>query len=192
MKRFQPTLNGVAGILIVAALAACSSTGGKEQSGAAVEDRNKPGPPTIDVDRKPIVPAEPTARPYQSDDPSRAALRDPNNILSKRSVYYDFDKSDVKAEYRPMVEAHARYLRENPGAQVTVEGNCDERGSREYNVALGQRRAESVKKMMTVLGAAEKQVEAVSFGEEKPKAGGHDETAWAQNRRSDIQYPKER
>jgi peptidoglycan-associated lipoprotein len=117
-------------------------------------------------------------------------LDDPSSALSKRSVFYDFDKSDISAEYRGLVEAHARYLRDNANARVTVEGNCDERGSREYNVALGQRRAEGVKKAMQLLGARDQQLEAVSFGEEKPKSAGHDEAAWSQNRRSDITYTR--
>src|SRR6185436_2075900 len=138
----------------------------------ATEPAQQPASPAPAPQPAPAARPAPAPQAQPAPAPVRVnPLTDPSNILSKRSVYYDFDKSDVKAEYRPMVEAHARYLRDNPGAQVTIEGNCDERGSREYNVALGQRRAESVKKMMTVLGAAEKQVEAVSFGEEKPKAG---------------------
>jgi len=110
--------------------------------------------------------------------------------LSKRSVYYDFDRYDVNDEYRKVVEAHARYLREHSGAQVAVQGNADERGSREYNLALGQRRSEGVKKMLTLLGVAERQIETTSFGEEKPRAVGHDEASWSQNRRSDIVYER--
>lgn len=119
-------------------------------------------------------------------------LADPNNILSKRSVYYDFDTYSVKAEFRPVVDAHATYLKDHPKAAVAVEGNADERGSREYNLALGQRRADGVKTMMLLLGASDRQIETVSFGEEKPKATGHDEAAWGQNRRSDIVYKRER
>ncbi len=107
---------------------------------------------------------------------------------SQRSVYYDFDKADIKTDQRSRIEANAKYLREHPAAKVTVEGNCDERGSREYNLALGQRRSEGVVKMMSLLGARQSQMEAVSFGSEKPKVQGHDETSWAENRRSDIQY----
>src|SRR5438309_1988788 len=110
--------------------------------------------------------------------------------LSKRSVYYDFDRYDVNNEYRTVVEAHARYLREHSGAQVAVQGNADERGSREYNLALGQRRSEGVKKMLTLLGVAERQIETTSFGEEKPRAVGHDEASWAENRRSDVVYER--
>jgi len=105
----------------------------------------------------------------------------------KRSVYYEFDKYDVKAEYRALVESHARWLKANPKAKIVIEGNADERGSREYNVALGQRRAESVTKMLVLLGAKSEQIEAVSWGEEKPRAGGHDESSWAENRRADFQ-----
>jgi peptidoglycan-associated lipoprotein len=115
---------------------------------------------------------------------------DPRDGYAKRSVYYEFDGYDVKLEYRPLVEAHAKYLKQNPSARITIEGNCDERGSREYNVALGQRRAESVMKMMTLLGVREGQIESVSFGKEKPRVAGTSEAAWAENRRSDFAYKK--
>ena len=118
-------------------------------------------------------------------------LRDPNNILSKRSVYFDYDSFVVKEEYRPLVEAHARYLQQNRNARVTIQGNTDERGSREYNIALGQKRADSVKRMMTLLGAGDSQIETVSFGKEKPRNPGHDEAAWAENRRDDLVYAGE-
>ena len=117
--------------------------------------------------------------------------RDPKNILSKRSVYFDFDSFVVKDEYRPIVEAHARYLAANRGARMTIQGNTDERGSREYNIALGQKRADAIKRTMTLLGAQEAQIETVSFGKEKPKNAGHDEAAWAENRRGDILYAGE-
>jgi len=118
-------------------------------------------------------------------------LTDPNNILSKRSIYYDFDSSLVSDQYKPLVTAHAQYLAANPSAKITIQGNCDERGSREYNIALGQRRADGVKKMMLLLGAADNQIDTISFGEEKPRAMGHNEEAWQQNRRSDIVYAGE-
>ncbi|BBO99954.1 peptidoglycan-associated lipoprotein Pal [Sulfuriferula nivalis] len=118
-------------------------------------------------------------------------LTDPNNILSKRNVYFDFDKYAVKSEYTPMIEAHAAYLVSHKDVKVTVQGNTDDRGSREYNLALGQRRADAVRKAMNLLNVPEAQMEAVSFGEEKPKAAGEDEAAWAQNRRADIVYQGE-
>jgi peptidoglycan-associated lipoprotein len=118
-------------------------------------------------------------------------LTDPSSILSKRSVYFDFDSNAVKDEYRNMIQAHARYLNDNRSRNIRIEGNCDERGSREYNLALGQRRAEAVKKVMTVLGVQDGRIETISFGEEKPKNAGHDEAAWAENRRADIRYSGE-
>ncbi|MEP7207289.1 MAG: peptidoglycan-associated lipoprotein Pal [Casimicrobiaceae bacterium] len=120
-----------------------------------------------------------------------AALRDPNNILSKRSVYFDYDSDAVKDEYRSLIEAHGRYLQQNRNTRITVQGNTDERGSREYNIALGQRRADAVRQLLRVLGASDAQIETVSFGEEKPKNPGHDESAWTANRRADIVYQGE-
>jgi peptidoglycan-associated lipoprotein len=118
-------------------------------------------------------------------------LRDPSSPLSKRSVYFDFDSFNVKDEYKPTIEAHGRYLQQNRSARMTVQGNTDERGSREYNIALGQKRADAVKRMLTLLGAQESQVESVSFGKEKPRAQGHDESSFAENRRDDILYAGE-
>lgn len=118
-------------------------------------------------------------------------LHDPRSVLSKRSVYFDFDSYAVKDEYKPLIEAHAKYLQTTRTARMTIQGNCDERGSREYNIALGQRRADTVKRMMQLYGAADGQIETVSFGKEKPKNPGHDESAWAENRRDDMVYAGE-
>lgn len=115
-------------------------------------------------------------------------LNDPKGVLSKRSVYFDYDKYDIKEEFKSLIEAHASYLVKNKARTILVQGNADERGGREYNLALGQKRAEAVRKAMALLGVAESQVEAVSLGEEKPKATGSDEASWAENRRSDIVY----
>ena len=118
-------------------------------------------------------------------------LNDPNNILARRSIYFDFDSNVVKDQYEPIVKAHAFFMASHAEARARIEGNCDERGSREYNLALGQRRAETVKRQMEALGVANSHVETVSYGEEKPAATGHDETAWAKNRRDDIRYTVE-
>lgn len=118
-------------------------------------------------------------------------LQDPNNILSQRSIYFDFDSYMVKSDYRNLVLAHAAYLRDNANAQVLLQGNTDARGSREYNLALGQRRANSVRDILLLSGARDQQVEAVSLGEEKPRALGDDESSWAENRRTDILYQGE-
>jgi peptidoglycan-associated lipoprotein len=108
--------------------------------------------------------------------------------LAKRSIYFDYDSFVVKAEFQATIEAHAKYLVANKGRKILVQGNTDERGGREYNIALGQKRAEAVRKALALLGVSEAQVEAVSLGEEKPKATGSDEASWAENRRSDIVY----
>jgi peptidoglycan-associated lipoprotein len=121
-------------------------------------------------------------------DPSKDPLNDPNSPLAKRSVYFDFDSFTIKDEFRPVVEAHAKFLVANKTRKVVVQGNTDERGSREYNLALGQKRSEAVRRALISLGVADAQIEAVSFGEEKPKATGTDESAFAENRRADLAY----
>jgi len=115
-------------------------------------------------------------------------LDDPDSLLSQRIVYFEFDKSDVLPEYRDIVEAHAAYVSGNPSAAITLEGHADERGTREYNVALGERRANSVMRLMNLLGAGAQQIRTISFGEERPAVMGHDEDAWSQNRRVEIVY----
>jgi peptidoglycan-associated lipoprotein len=134
------------------------------------------------------APAPVTTQPAPAPAVQANPLKDPNNILSKRSVFYDYDKYDVKDEYRPMVRAHAKYLADHRGTKMLIQGNCDERGSREYNIALGQRRADGVKRMLVLLGAAESQVESVSLGEEKPRCTDRNEACYSQNRRSDMLY----
>ena len=115
-------------------------------------------------------------------------LQDPNSILSQRSVFYDYDSYTVTSEYRELVLSHAKFLRDHADASVILQGNTDDRGSREYNLALGQRRADSVKNMMTLSGARDGQIESVSLGEEKPRDLGQGESTWSQNRRTDIIY----
>jgi peptidoglycan-associated lipoprotein len=105
-----------------------------------------------------------------------------------RSIYYEYDKSEIKPDGVKTIDAHAQYLRAHPDMKVKVEGNADERGSAEYNLALGQRRADAVMQRMTILGVPSDRIETVSFGKEKPKASGHDEESWSENRRSDIVY----
>jgi len=116
------------------------------------------------------------------------ALMDPNGALAKRSVYFDFDSYAIKGEFDALLAAHAKYLSSHTAHKVLVQGNTDERGGREYNLALGQKRAVAVTKSLSALGVTAAQMEAVSLGKEKPKAEGHDEAAWAQNRRADIVY----
>jgi len=168
-----------------ALLAGCSGGPVNEQSPAGVEDRTaspvKPGAstgaiPKVDVTGKGIAGADPAVK---------------TGVLAQRSIFYDLDQYDIKDQYKPLVEAHARYLRDHPDRKMLIQGNTDERGSREYNVGLGQRRSDGVKRMMLLLGARENQIESVSLGEEKPRSEGHDEQAWSQNRRSDLLHQGE-
>src|SRR5258706_13550447 len=174
-------------VLIAAAIAtsalfvgACATTTPEGEKPAATP----PGATTAEA-QKPSVTTVDVTKPSAS---GISPLKDPNNILSKRSIYFEFDKFDVKEEYRPLVEAHANYLRQNPGAKVLIQGNADERGSREYNVGLGQRRSDSVRSMMRLLGVRESQIESVSLGEEKPTCSDHSEECWAKNRRGEVLY----
>ena len=115
-------------------------------------------------------------------------LDDPAGSLAARTIYFEFDSSEVPESERGTIEAHARYLSEHSGALITLEGHADERGSREYNIALGERRADAVRQLMTLLGANDPQIRIVSYGEERPTAGGHDESAWRLNRRVEVIY----
>lgn len=170
-------------LLMIGFLSACAAPEPKPEEKPAPVAEAKPQPKA--EPQQPAV-TKPAERPAVKVDP----FTDPANPLSKRSIYYDFDKSDIRDEFKPIVQAHAAYLAKHPGARVRIEGNCDERGSREYNLALGQRRAESVKNMMKLLGASDNQIETVSFGEEKPQCTQAEESCWAKNRRSDIVYVK--
>ena len=161
-------------------MAACSSTpDSTNQTGAPVETRGG-GPAVATVTTGGV---ESGRLP--------AVLTDPKSILSKRSVYFDYDSYEVKSEYKDLVTAHAKFLAENRQFKMLIQGNTDERGSREYNLALGQKRADAIRKMLSLLGVSEGQLESVSLGEEKPKNEGHNESAWAENRRGDMLYSGE-
>lgn len=182
MKRTTAGQLALAG-LFVALLAACSAEPVKESPAAPAPLAQaaatvKPAPATTQLT---VAPKPAAVNP----------LNDPGSILAKRSVFFPLDNYAVDPEFQPMLKAHAAYLSGHPGASVAIEGNCDERGSREYNLALGQRRADAVGKTMLLLGASSKQIETISFGEEKPRAAGHDESSWSRNRRSDIVYKRE-
>jgi len=164
----------VAGIVLVNLLAACASEKPKESAAAASAPPPAATAPAPQAAPAPVVMVDP--------------LNDPASILAKRSVYFPFDVSAVQEDDKPVVLAHAKYLSEHPDRKVRVEGNCDERGSNEYNLGLGQRRADSVKQMLVLGGAKASQIETVSYGEEKPVCTEHNEACWKQNRRSDIKY----
>jgi peptidoglycan-associated lipoprotein len=115
-------------------------------------------------------------------------LNDPNSPLAKRSIYFGFDSYSVSDDYKPLLQQHAQYLRSHPERHVLIQGNTDERGTSEYNLALGQKRAAAVLSALSLMGVAQTQMEAVSLGKEKPVADGHSEDAYAQNRRADLVY----
>ena len=112
-----------------------------------------------------------------------------SSISTERSIYFAFDDYSVSSDFNTLVERQGKFLASSPTVNVKIEGNADERGGAEYNLALGQKRAEAVLKALRIYGARDSQMEAVSWGDTKPKAPGHDEAAWAQNRRADLQYP---
>jgi len=161
-------------VLLISLLAACASD--KPAEVAAAPTTPTEAPAAVAETPKEVAPV------------AVDELNDPSNILSKRETFFDFDKSVVKAEYKSMLQAHGQYLASHGDRKVAVEGNCDERGSSEYNLALGNRRASAVKKVLVVSGAKAAQVSTVSFGEEKPRDSAHNEAAWSQNRRADISY----
>lgn len=179
-------------VLLALTLSACGTTGGTP---AAVEDRTsdttataaKPtGAESTGLGDAGVSGTAMPGEPYSGD-----LRKNPASPLSKRSVHFDFDSFVVKDEYRPVLEAHAGYLVSKRDARVILQGNADERGSREYNLALGQKRAEAVRKVLAVLGVNDAQMEAISFGEEKPRNEADTEAAYAENRRTDVVYGDE-
>jgi peptidoglycan-associated lipoprotein len=173
--------------LLTALLGACSSTPVAPPAPAAKPMAAAPAPAAA-----PVAMAAPKAVPVSTvTSVTLPAYLDPkSDIATGRSVYFDFDAAILKQEFGSLIERQGKYLAANPKLAVKVEGNTDERGSAEYNLALGQKRAEAVVQALKVYGVRDGQLEAVSWGRERPKAQGHDESAWAQNRRADVQYPQ--
>jgi peptidoglycan-associated lipoprotein len=173
-------------LLIAGLLAGCETTQESERTPAAVEDRSSaagtaPGQEAEDE----------YSRTYGAGEEQRGAfseLEDPSSILATRTIYFDYDSSRIRDEFRDVVAAHAEYLATHPDLNVSLEGHADERGSREYNLALGERRAQAVKQQMLLLGATSQQIRVTSYGEERPAVEGHNEQAWSQNRRVEILY----
>ncbi len=172
-------IHSVAVALVVVAFTGCSSTGDKKDGEVAVEDRGDAG-----VDSGAVA----TGVGSGYGDLTVESLSDPNSPLSQRVIYFEYDSSEVASQDRPLVEAHAAFLAANPEIKVAVEGHADERGAREYNIGLGDQRAQSVRRMMEFQGVSPAQISTVSFGEEKPAVEGHDESAWSMNRRVELVY----
>jgi peptidoglycan-associated lipoprotein len=181
MKHLNTTF---AALAVATLLAACSSTPVSD-AGAA-----KPATPTSST----TPPAPSTANTRAAPSSTVASVNiaphnDPNNPVSRdRSIYFDYDDFSIKSQYNGVIVLQGNYLHAHPELAVRVEGNADERGSSEYNLSLGQKRSEAVVRALKIYGVKDSQTEAVSYGKERPKATGHDEAAWAQNRRVDIVY----
>lgn len=168
-------MRSIATLATVILLAACSTT-----------------PPAPAPTQQPVhmqapmpAPAAPSAVPAKT---VISELDDPASPLAKRSVYFPFDSFAIDQQYGSLIKAHGLYMMHHPTA-LTIEGNADERGSREYNLALGQKRADAVRRALAAQGAQDKQMEAISYGKERPKATCHEESCWSQNRRADLVYP---
>lgn len=144
-------------------------------------------PPVAEVPEAsdPDVTTGTVAQPLQ---PPPDPFEDPANPLSQRLIYFDFDQSTIRPEFVGVINAHGRYLARNKGSGVRLEGHADERGSREYNIGLGERRAQAVRRMLKLQGVSDSQITTVSYGEERPVDEAHNEAAWAANRRVEIVY----
>lgn len=181
----MPRLTSCASAILLVMVAACSSTPVSQPSAGVAPQGSAPAAAAPAPARPPA-----TATPAPPTD-ARLAHLDPGSAIAReRSVYFEYDAVEIAPQYRPLLERHGQYLRTHPALKVIIEGNADERGGAEYNLALGQRRSESVKSALRLLGATEAQLEAISFGEEKPVASGHDEPSWQRNRRADIVYAR--
>ena len=179
-------------LMLALMLSACKSTPMVDKP-ASVEDKS---PSSSQTATKPADPKADTTGIKEVAIDSNASntnnpLTDPNNVLSKRNIYFDYNSDAIKAEFKPVIEAHAKYLLANSNAKVILQGNTDERGTREYNLSLGQRRSVAVKKSLNLLGVQDKQIETVSFGEEKANQNCADDACFQSSRRVDVAYENE-
>ncbi|MFM9834900.1 MAG: peptidoglycan-associated lipoprotein Pal [Methylophilaceae bacterium] len=188
MYHFSKVNSKLLGIVaITVLLGACKST---PMTPAKVEDKS-PSAPTATApadtgaDTNAVKEVAVDSKP---NDAGNNPLKDPNNILSKRAIYFDYNSDTIRAEFRPNIEAHAKYLQSHADAKTILQGNTDERGTREYNLSLGQRRSVAVKKALNLLGVNDKQIETVSYGEERATSNCADEDCFQKNRRVDIVY----
>lgn len=166
-------------LLCALLMAACASTPKVETSNSSTATKLAPAAKSSDADTQALAAAELESKRLAAEKAELLALQ-------KQSVYFDLDKFAIKSEYQQVVQKHAEYMKSHANEVVTLEGNADERGSQEYNLALGERRAGSVKKGLKILGVAENKVKTVSYGEEKPRLLCHEEKCWTENRRVDF------
>lgn len=176
-------LLGSIGLATAVGLYGCSSTPKKETSAPSSSGSSSASTapsPSVDLGTS----SAKQARPAEIDPRNPP----PDSILAKKVVYFDFDSAVVREEFTRVLEAHANYLADHPGQKIALEGHCDERGTREYNLGLGERRAQAVQQFMTLMGAKANQIRTVSYGEERPASLGNGENAWNLNRRVEIVY----
>lgn len=173
----------VAGVIAIILLASGCATGPVQPSGAETTPEGQPAGSGAEQSS--------TAPLGQQADLALDPFNDPNNPLSVRTLYFDYDSSEVAPESLDIIEAHGKYLANNPSFKVRLEGHTDERGSREYNLGLGERRARSVEQLLKLQGVGANQMEIISYGEEMPSAFGHDESSWQLNRRVELVYPEQ-
>lgn len=164
-------------VLLVAVMAACSSTGDKQEGAVSIEDKG------TSADGSAVSSGAAGSSSF-----SNYSLDDPNSPLAQRVIYFEYDSAEITMDGQDLLAHHARYLVANPAVHVTLEGHTDERGSREYNIALGDRRALSVQRVLELNGVAPEQVTVVSYGEEKSAADGNSDAAWRLNRRVELLY----
>ncbi len=168
----------VASVVMTLLLSACATR--KPATAPDAASTTPPTSSTAPADNGVVPAAQPAAAP--------ASAGPSGGLLDKRIIYFDFDKSEVRAQDMDLINAHARYLAANPQQKIRLEGHTDARGTREYNIGLGERRDQAVRRLLMVQGAADSQILTVSFGEERPAVEGDDETAFAQNRRVELVY----
>jgi peptidoglycan-associated lipoprotein len=159
-------------------MASCAKKVGK------VEEVTKPTPAPMapaPAAEKPTPPPQPTAQPVEEE-----TLKEAIHVFESTGIYFDFDKSDIKPEAKGVLEKKAEFLRANPSFKVRIEGNCDERGTAEYNMALGERRAKSAMKYLNALGISADRMTTISYGKERPVCKEHNEACWSRNRRDDF------
>jgi len=172
-------------LLPAVVLSGCETFGGQDGSDVVVEDRGTQTDGSQGVDGQDGA----TSSGAQAGTAFQGhPLDNPQSILSSRVIYFEFDSASIRNEDRAAIQAHAQYLSQHSSASVVLEGHTDERGSREYNIALGEQRAKAVRQLLLFQGAVASQLQTVSYGEENPAAIGHDEDAWQQNRRVEITY----
>ena len=178
--RILPKLMVVVLLPALLVLSGCETTGEAEQDQGAVAGGAEQQP----AEATPAAAPETTAQPME--EPAKDPLEE--GLLASRVVYFEFDSSAIADSYMPLLKAHGEYLSANGGTSITVEGHADERGTREYNIALGERRADAVRRVLLANGASPGQIKVVSYGEERPAVLGHDESAWSKNRRAELMY----